>query len=87
MPGTYCVLCCALSQKGCGKASRVFSSQWPMALTTPKVYLPNWAIGGLLLGFVAGTYVYTMRAVGTDDLGTELTRELQRQERLAAQQK
>ena len=58
-----------------------------MALAPRKVYLPNWAIGGLLLGFVAGTYVYTMRAVGTDDLAQELSRELQRQERLAEEQR
>lgn len=72
--------CCA------GHFTSAYESPVSMALAQPKVYLPNWAIGGLLLGFVAGTYVYTMRAVGTDDLNVELTKELQRQERLAQEQ-
>lgn len=41
--------------------------------------LPNWAIAALLGGFAAGTYYYSMRAVGTGDLAKEVEAEYQRQ--------
>jgi hypothetical protein len=41
--------------------------------------LPNWAIASLLGVFVAGTYYYSMRSVGTGDLGKEVEAEYQRQ--------
>jgi hypothetical protein len=43
-----------------------------MTVVQPKAFLPNWAIGVGLAGFVAATYWYSMRAVGTDDLEKEL---------------
>ena len=42
------------------------------ALPQPKKLMPNWALAGLLTGFVAATYLYSMRAVGGDDLGREV---------------
>ena len=33
---------------------------------TAKRILPNWAIAGILGGFVIGTYVYSIKAVGDD---------------------
>ena len=45
----------------------------------PRAYLPNWALATILAGFVGGTYWYSMRAVGSDDLEKELARESERQ--------
>jgi hypothetical protein len=52
-----------------------------MILAKPKVILPNWAVAACLTGFVAGTYLYSIRAVGSDDLEQELARENARQQR------
>ncbi len=52
-----------------------------MTLARPKAYLPNWAMATVLAGFVAGTYWYSMRAVGSDDLEKELARENARQQK------
>ena len=48
-------------------------------LPMPKSYLPNWALAGLLGIFVVGTYLYTIRAVGSEDVAAELERESARQ--------
>lgn len=56
-----------------------------MPLAKPKVYLPNWAVATCLAGFVAGTYWYSMRAVGSDDLEKELAKENARQAQRAQQ--
>lgn len=53
-------------------------------LPQPKSYLPNWALAGLLGVFVGGTYFYTIRSVGSEDVAAELERESARQ---AAQEK
>lgn len=37
-----------------------------MALQSTTKILPNWALAGLLGGFVAGTYFYSIRSVGDD---------------------
>jgi hypothetical protein len=50
-----------------------------MPLVKPRTYLPNWALAAILAGFVGGTYLYSMRAVGSDDLEKELARENERQ--------
>ncbi len=52
-----------------------------MGLARPKAYLPNWAVATILAGFVGGTYWYSMRAVGSDDLEKELARENARQQK------
>ena len=52
-----------------------------MPLVQPKAYLPNWAVATILAGFVGGTYWYSMRAVGSDDLEKELAKENDRQRR------
>ena len=52
-----------------------------MALAKPKAFLPNWALATILAGFVGGTYWYSMRAVGSDDLEKELARENARQQK------
>lgn len=43
-----------------------------MTVIQAKAFIPNWAIAVGLAGFVAGTYWYSMRAVGSDDLEKEL---------------
>ena len=43
-----------------------------MTIVQAKAFVPNWAIGAGLAGFVAATYWYSMHAVGTDDLEKEL---------------
>ena len=48
----------------------------------PKSYLPNWALAGLLGVFVGGTYFYTIRSVGSEDVAAELERESARQSAL-----
>ena len=50
-----------------------------LSLQKPTVYLPNWAMAGLLLTFVGGTYWYTLHAVGKEDLSEELRKEYERQ--------
>lgn len=35
-------------------------------LEPTRKILPNWALAGILGGFVIGTYVYSIRAVGDD---------------------
>ena len=45
----------------------------------PKRYLPNWGVAAVLTGFVAGTYYYSMHAVGSDDMPQELQRQVERQ--------
>lgn len=52
-----------------------------MPLAKPRAYLPNWAVAGILAGFVGGTYWFSMRAVGSDDLEKELAKENDRQRR------
>lgn len=56
----------------------------------PSIQVKNFAVAGALGAFVAGTYLYTMRAVGQDDLAKEVEREaarLAREEaKLAGQQ-
>lgn len=52
-----------------------------MPLAKPRAYLPNWAVATILAGFVGGTYLYSMRAVGSDDLEKELAKENERQRR------
>ncbi len=52
-----------------------------MTLARPKAYLPNWALATILAGFVGGTYWYSMRAVGSDDLEKELAKENARQQK------
>jgi len=44
----------------------------------PSTKVKNLAVAGALGAFVAGTYMYTMRAVGQDDLAKELEREAAR---------
>ena len=40
---------------------------WQDSMLEPtKKVLPNWALAGLLGGFVVGTYIYSIRAVGDD---------------------
>ena len=55
------------------------------ALPQPKKLMPNWALAGLLTSFVAGTYFYSMRAVGSEDLAQELVHEAARQDKLERQ--
>ena len=43
-----------------------------MTVLQAKAFVPNWAIAVGLAGIVAGTYWYSMRAVGSDDLEKEL---------------
>lgn len=38
-----------------------------------KKLLPNWAVAGLLGGFVVGTYLYSIRAVGDDSAEARFT--------------
>lgn len=52
-----------------------------MTPARPKAYLPNWALATILAGFVGGTYWYSMRAVGSDDLEKELAKENARQQK------
>ena len=42
-----------------------------------KSLLPNWAVAGVLAGFVAATYLYSIRAVASDNLDQEISRQLQ----------
>jgi hypothetical protein len=48
-------------------------------MTQPVKLLPNWALAGLLSGFIAGSYYYTLRRVGNSDLEAEVQREVKRQ--------
>ena len=51
----------------------------PVQPATPRKLMPNWALAGLLTAFVGGTYLYSMHAVGTEDLAAELHAESDRQ--------
>ena len=41
-----------------------------------RTILPNWAVATCLAGFVGATYLYSIRAVATDNLDKEITRQL-----------
>uniref|UniRef100_A0A061RN71 Cytochrome c oxidase assembly factor 3 mitochondrial coiled-coil domain-containing protein n=1 Tax=Tetraselmis sp. GSL018 TaxID=582737 RepID=A0A061RN71_9CHLO len=43
-----------------------------------KSRAPNFVVAGALSAFVLGTYWYTMRAVGQDDIQKEIDREAAR---------
>ena len=64
-----------------GHAIERFGHNPDMPIAKPRAYLPNWAVATILTGFVGGTYWYSMRAVGSDDLEKELARESDRQRR------
>ena len=42
-----------------------------------RTILPNWAVATCLASFVGATYLYSIRAVATDNLETEITRQLE----------
>ena len=71
-----------IMQRLAGKAQGEACYTLPvMPLAKSRAYLPNWAVATILAGFVGGTYYYSMRAVGSDDLEKELARENERQRR------
>ena len=58
----------------------------PPGLFIPKKIMPNIALAGILAGFVAGSYFFSMHAVGQQDIEKEVQREVERQQKAAEEQ-
>jgi len=59
----------------------------PATAEVPKRLLSNGAVAGILAAFAAGSYWWSMSAVGQNDIEKEVQREVERQQRAAAEQR
>ena len=59
----------------------------PDPLQVPRRYLSNGVVAGILAAFAAGSYWWSMSAVGQNDIEKEVQREVERQQRAAAEQR
>ena len=55
-------------------------------LVIPKKILPNTAVAGILMSFVAGSYFWSMHSVGQQDIEAEVQKEVERQVKAAEEQ-
>lgn len=44
-----------------------------------KPVIPNWGIAAILTSFVFGTYFYSVKAVGTDNVDQEILKQIEMQ--------
>ncbi len=58
----------------------------PDPMQVPKRFLSNGMVAGILAAFAAGSYWWSMSAVGQNDIEKEVQREVERQQRMAAEQ-
>ena len=58
----------------------------PPQLVIPRKVLPNSAVAGILVSFVAGSYWWSMHSVGQQDIESEVQKEVERQVKAAEEQ-